>query len=145
MVPSVFHTLETFPLTINGKIDEEALALHSTHPIETALPGLSLNESEVALAEIWREILEVDDIGRSDNFFDLGGHSLLVPRVHRRIKDHFDTEISIVDMFRYTTLAELATHIHGSKSSQVPLALSEDRARLRQARRNSRTHGRRPS
>jgi len=145
MVPSVFHTLETFPLTINGKIDEEALSLHSTHPIETAIPGSSLNESEVALAEIWREILEVENIGRSDNFFDLGGHSLLVPRVHRRIKDHFDTEISIVDMFRYTTLAELATHIYGSKSSQVPLDLSEDRARLRQVRRNSRTHGRRPS
>jgi hypothetical protein len=148
MVPAVIHTLETYPLTINGKIDEEALALLGTSPteaIEAVVPALSSNDSEAAVAEVWREILGVESIGRFDNFFDLGGHSLLVPRVHRLLKDRFNKDISMVDMFRHTTLADLATHLHGEEKSRDPLALSEDRAKMRQVRRTGRTHGKLPS
>ena len=121
------------------------LALPQTEAIEAVVPALSSNDSEAAVAEVWREILGVESIGRFDNFFDLGGHSLLVPRVHRLLKDRFNKDISMVDMFRHTTLADLATHLHGEEKSRDPLALSEDRAKMRQVRRTGRTHGKLPS
>ncbi len=102
-----------------------------------------MNETESAVAAIWREVLGVDEVGLHDNFFDLGGHSLLVPRVHRQLQDRFATALSIVDLFRYPTVAALAARLASRAEGEAGgLAASEERANLRQARRTGRGRGR---
>ncbi len=73
--------------------------------------------TEVALAELWRASLRVDAISALDNFFDAGGHSLLAMQIANRIRDRFDVEITVKDVFHQATLRELAAHIDARKST----------------------------
>ncbi len=110
MLPSAFVLLEALPLTPNGKIDR--LALPAT--------GLSGGEREAkfvaprspveeVLAEIWAEVLRVDQVGAHDNFFELGGHSLLATQVVSRVYETFQTRLPLRKMFEEPTVAGLAT------------------------------------
>ena len=91
MVPSTVVALDAFPLTANGKVDERALAAIEPAPRRAgAQSDRGATEAERVVASVWREVLGVDDVGLHDNFFDLGGHSLLVPQVHRRLEQRFD-------------------------------------------------------
>jgi hypothetical protein len=135
MVPAAIHVLDAFPYTSNGKIDDRALSqlgISADRDAERVMPS-SLTERTVAT--VWRDVLGIDEIGLHDNFFDLGGHSLLVPRVHRRLQDEFRTRLSIVDLFRHPSVADLAAHLEGVGSGSESLDESEKRAQLRQARR----------
>lgn len=109
MVPSSFIQLPYLPMTPSGKVDRRALvALDGTRlGIERpfAAPRTSL---EQRLAEIWRGVLGVERIGVSDNFFDLGGHSLSATRVVARIRDLFDIEVPLVRIFEQPSIAGLA-------------------------------------
>ncbi len=67
-------------------------------------------EIERAIAQIWQQILQLERVGVADNFFDLGGHSLLMIRVHSQLKEMLAVDIALVDMFRYPTIASLAQH-----------------------------------
>ena len=87
---------------------------------------------------MWREVLGISRVGRHDNFFDLGGHSLLVPQVHRRLKQHFDGPLTIVDLFRYPTVSALAAHLAGAGARLDTLDASIQRAGLRRAQRTLR-------
>jgi hypothetical protein len=76
MVPSAFMILDRFPLTLNGKLDQRALPAPDgeRQSVEALVePGSAL---ERQLVNIWQKVLEVDQIGIHDNFFDIGGHSL---------------------------------------------------------------------
>jgi hypothetical protein len=77
-------------------------------------------------------------VGRHDNFFDLGGHSLLVPQVHRRLKERFKSSITVVDLFRYPTVGDLAQFLAGVAAAEDTSA-GAGRAQLRQSRRRART------
>jgi aryl carrier-like protein len=66
---------------------------------------------EAALTSIWEKLLETTPIGPEDNFFDLGGHSLLLARLSREIKEQMGTSVTIVDLFRYPTIAAMAQHL----------------------------------
>ena len=95
-----------------GKIDRNSLPVPGA---ETAATGDETGSStERAITEIWKSVLGVDQVGLTDNFFDVGGHSLLVIQVQRRMAEHFGRETAITDMFRFTTIAALAAHIDGS-------------------------------
>ena len=111
MVPSVFMPLDELPVLPNGKIDRSALPVPSTRPMSERSYDAPRGQLEELIAEVWQRALSVDLVGRDDNFFDLGGHSLLLVMVHGTLRERFDSGLTMVDMFRYPTVAALAQRI----------------------------------
>ena len=114
MLPKTLLVLQAFPLTPNKKIDRRALPDASP---ATAVPrplAEAGSQLEKEIAAIWEQVLGVTKAGTGDNFFDLGGHSLLVIQVQRRLREATGREISITDMFRLPTISALAAHLNGS-------------------------------
>ncbi len=109
MVPAQVIYLEHMPLSANGKIDRDGLPVP-----EAVRPNLSeayvapRTETEIALASIWSDVLEIEGIGIQDNFFDLGGDSLRAIQVQTRIRAFTAAEPSIAQLFRFQTISELA-------------------------------------
>jgi amino acid adenylation domain-containing protein len=112
MVPSAFALLETLPLTPNGKVNRKALAAIAlpSAPLETTFVA-PRTPVEATLAEIWAEILGLDQVGIEHNFFELGGHSLLATQVISRIQDTLQISLPLRSIFEQQTIAELATTI----------------------------------
>ena len=112
MMPSAFVLLKNLPLTPNGKVDRFALPLP-----DTARPDIEntyvapRTPVEKNLAEIWSEVLRLERVGVHDNFFDLGGHSLLVTQVVSRLRDAFEVDLPLRDLFDKPTIADLAVTI----------------------------------
>nr|WP_265415078.1 phosphopantetheine-binding protein [Tumebacillus algifaecis] len=104
MVPSLFVLLDEFPLTANGKIDRGALPAPDRGRAVGAEYVAPASELEQQVTAIWQEVLGVDQIGVHDNFFDLGGHSLLMVQVHERLQAQMQREFSVVEMFKYPTV-----------------------------------------
>jgi aryl carrier-like protein len=82
-------------------------------PEETASEGYAPPEgvTEELLAELWCRLLKREHVGRHDNFFDLGGHSLLLVRVHRRLRETLKRELTMVELFQYPTIGALARYL----------------------------------
>ncbi len=109
MVPNAFVMLESMPLTPSGKVDRRALPapdLHSSNSDKYVAPR---NQVELELTQIWSRILKVDKVGVKDNFFDLGGHSLLTPYLMAQIKKQFGKDIAIASLYQNPTIEQLAT------------------------------------
>ncbi|MEM7581911.1 MAG: amino acid adenylation domain-containing protein [Acidobacteriota bacterium] len=116
MVPTVFTTLDAFPLTSNGKIDRRALrellpAAGTRRSRPATAPRTPVEE---ALVEIWRDILELDEVGVEDDFFDLGGHSLLATRVVARIAKDLRVDLPLRALFDAPNLAGLAHRVEAA-------------------------------
>jgi len=108
MLPSHVVALDSFPLTLNGKVDRKALpGPLADAPATRFIPPRSALESVVAA--IWCDVLGVERISVTDNFFDLGGHSLLSTRILVRLRDVFQLEVPLARMFREPTVAGVAT------------------------------------
>ncbi|MCP4654106.1 MAG: amino acid adenylation domain-containing protein, partial [bacterium] len=107
MVPAVFVELEALPLTPNGKVDRAALGRRAL-PAPTAEEQPPQSELEKAVAAVWADVLGRETVGMHGNFFDLGGHSLLVSRAVNRLRTVLGREISVVDVFEHPTVASLA-------------------------------------
>ncbi len=138
MVPSLIVVQERFPMTPNGKIDRKALTTLQTSQVTETIEAEG--DTQEAIAEIWREALGLTHVGMTDNFFDLGGHSLLVVQVQRRLKQKFGKEIPIVDMFRYSTIRSLAARLEGEASNDNSAAKrGQERAMARRDRMARRT------
>ncbi|MFN6570003.1 non-ribosomal peptide synthetase [Dendronalium sp. ChiSLP03b] len=109
MIPSVFVTIPQMPRTPNGKLDYRALPALDAASLEQNVtyvpPSTALEE---VLAGIWSEILQVKRVGIHDNFFELGGHSLLAIQVISRIRDIFNVELPVHNLFEATTIAKLS-------------------------------------
>ncbi len=119
MVPKAFVTLDTLPVTPNGKLDRRALPapeVGGNGSLEYEAPR---GETEQTIASIWRELLRVDSVGRNDNFFDLGGHSLLATRVVSHVRGQLDMELPLRVIFDATTLAQLSHWVETEKAAQV--------------------------
>ncbi|MEK6283066.1 MAG: amino acid adenylation domain-containing protein [Acidobacteriota bacterium] len=84
-------------------------------------------EIERRVAEIWQQVLQVEELGVNDNFFDLGGDSLLMLRVHSKLKETFMTEISMVDTFQHPTIATIARHLSQTPAEPVPVEARKER------------------
>ncbi len=131
MVPSHFVTLERLPLTPNGKVDRRALPAPEPASVQTKVEFVAPeNELQTRIAEAWTEVLGIDRVGLKDNFFDIGGHSLLMVRLHRLLKDRVPKPLAMTDLYRFPTIADLAEHLGGSDESPG-LAQSTDRAQKR--------------
>jgi amino acid adenylation domain-containing protein len=106
MVPHAMVMLAALPLTPNGKIDRDALPRPAFD--EFAGEAAPTGDLEETIAAIWREALDIPRVGRHDNFFDLGGHSLLLIQVHRRLVEQLALPLSLVDLFQHVTVSALA-------------------------------------
>jgi non-ribosomal peptide synthetase component F len=131
MVPSIFVILEALPLSPNGKLDRKALpAPASDRPEIGATFSAPTSELERTIAAVWREVLGVDRVGVQDNFFDLGGHSLLMVRVQAGLSEALGRDLSIVELFQHATIATLAQHLGRSTPRPAPDQQVRDRAVL---------------
>ena len=120
MLPSAFVPLAAMPLSPNGKVDRRALpapeALESTIQVADAAPSSPL---EVAVAEVWSQVLKRSQIGVHENFFEIGGHSLNATQVVSRLRDRFAVEFSPRVVFEAPTVAELAVRLQKTLMDQV--------------------------
>lgn len=112
MIPPVIVILDALPLTPNGKVDRNALpAPDRSRPDLRAVFQAPRTAAEQAIAGIWTSVLGVDRVGIDDNFFDLGGHSLLMTRVHARLRSVMSASLSLVELFQYPTVRTLAARL----------------------------------
>lgn len=136
MVPVAFIPLQALPLTTNGKIDRKALP-DSEGALTRTQAGFASpqSEAEKRIAQAWQEALKVDCVGRLDNFFDLGGHSLLVVSLRDRLAAEFEHELTPVDLFRYPTVASLARYLTAAPEATeaLPDEVRQQATRQRQA------------
>ncbi|NOZ55844.1 MAG: non-ribosomal peptide synthetase, partial [Calditrichaeota bacterium] len=132
MVPSSILVLDAFPLTPNGKVDRKALARLAAEQTAVRTEFVDpKSEVEKQIASIWREVLSLERVGVNDNFFDLGGHSLALMRVHDRLENAFEREIPVVELFKNPTIRTLASFIQGEGPDQSLRREREERARKR--------------
>jgi len=144
MVPSAFVFLDELPLTGNGKIDRKALLklpppnFASAAATHTAEPS---SEMERIVARAWQQALGIPAVGLTDNFFDLGAHSLTVAEAHAKLQEALGREIALLDLFQFTTVSALAAHLDKQSGGAQAAAsqLSERAARRRMARQREAT------
>jgi amino acid adenylation domain-containing protein len=145
MVPDVFAVVEQFPLLPSGKVDRRGLASAARAaipdpPREIVPPR---NEAEHAVARIWRDVLQAGEVGRETNFFDHGGHSLLLLRVQDRVREDLGVDVSVADLFAHPTVESLAGRLSRSGGRSTGPMGSHQRAAARQQAMESMA-GRRP-
>jgi len=130
MVPTAFVFLESFPLTPNGKVDRKALpAPDGIRPeLESAFVAPQ-NEVERTVAGVWKEVLGVEKVGVDDNFFDLGGHSLLLVQVQSKLQNKFKRDLSIVELFKYPTINALVKSFDQDEGESADLERIHDLAK----------------
>ena len=127
MIPSVFMSLESFPLTNNGKLDQKALPKPDQSMIRSEIGYTApRNIVEEKLSEIWSIVLKRDKIGIYDNFFMIGGHSLLATQVISRINQAFGYQCSVKFFFNYPTIVVLAAYIN----KQQEIIIFEPRVKI---------------
>lgn len=119
MVPRHVVLLDEFPLSVNGKLDRNALPAPALHVADRVAPR---TDTEKALAAIWREVLGIEDIGAHDNFFDLGGYSQLAVRLLLKVRERFNTDLPIRALFESPTLEQLARRIAPDESGGASTA-----------------------
>ncbi|HEY0602264.1 MAG TPA: amino acid adenylation domain-containing protein, partial [Herpetosiphonaceae bacterium] len=130
MLPSAYVLLDAFPLLPNGKLDRKALpAPDGARPELEHVYVAPQSQLERVIAGVWQSILGVNQVGLHDNFFDLGGHSLLMVQVQGKLQAILSKNVPLVDMFRYSTIKDLAKHLH---QDQAPsFETNRDRAKTR--------------
>lgn len=143
MIPTAFVVLESLPLNAHGKVDRGALpAPNGLRPELDTSYIIPRTEAERNIAGVWQEVLRLESVGIFDNFFDLGGHSLLMIQVHDKLREKFKFEVSMVELFEYPSINSLVEHLSQQKNvtptqdEHLELAsqLREGRNRLRQQR-----------
>ena len=112
MLPSVFVMLDRLPLLPNGKVNRRALPLPETRWRSTLAHQAPNSEIEREIAAIWQEALHLEKVGIDDNFFDLGGHSLLLLEVNQKLRKSLQRDLSVVEMFQHPTVKSLAKYIN---------------------------------
>jgi amino acid adenylation domain-containing protein len=128
MVPAAFVILPELPLTPNGKVNRKALPIpertRQTERVYVAPRG----EAERRIAQIWQDLLRIEAVGLDDNFFDLGGYSLLLVRMVARLQDAFHKDISVMDLFQHPTVREQAKLLGGEEGEDTLLQDAQTRA-----------------
>jgi acyl carrier protein len=119
MVPAHFIQLENLPLTFNGKLDKKSLpgpdAINRPADIEFIAPA---NEIEEKVLDIWRMILQRENIGVKDVFFDIGGNSLKLVMLHKKLSQAFPGKIALTDLFDQTTIQKISNYLRRDTSAE---------------------------
>jgi amino acid adenylation domain-containing protein len=120
MMPAQFVCLEKIPLTPNGKIDVRKLKQYEGENLKLGetyvAPG---SDKEKRIACLWKELLNLEEVGIQDNFFDLGGNSLNIIQLNSRLKKEFNQEISVVSLFTYPTIRSFIEYLEQQEKSQT--------------------------
>jgi amino acid adenylation domain-containing protein len=128
MLPSVFVVLEALPLTSNGKVDRRALpAPDKLRPELANNYQAPQSEVEKLIAKVWKQALQLERVGVHDNFFDIGGHSLLVVQVSNQLREILNWDLSVVEIFQNPTIKSLAEHLRQKSSAQKNLEKTYER------------------
>lgn len=112
MIPAAFVILKELPLTTNGKIDKKRLPAPEMQAQQYVAPQ---TPEEQLVASIWSEIFDKEKIGIHDNFFEMGGHSMVAVKVMRRIKNEMNIDLPIASLFQHPTIASLSSIIRGKE------------------------------
>ena len=128
MVPAAFVVLPRLPLTPNGKVDRKALPTPSATAYRRGQYQPPQGEVEIALAQIWQSLLKVDQVGRDDDFFQLGGYSLLGVQMVSRVRAVLERELTLSEVFENPTLADLARVLLEAAHSDEPIEPVVDRS-----------------
>jgi acyl carrier protein len=103
----------------NGKINRHALPIpEKLRPTLTTTYQAPQSEVEQQIAKVWQEILNLEKVGINDNFFDLGGHSLQIVQVKSKLREVFNRDVLITDLFKYTNINSLAKYFSEKESSK---------------------------
>ncbi|MBL8279108.1 MAG: AMP-binding protein, partial [Pelomonas sp.] len=116
MVPSQVVVLDQLPMTVNGKVDRAALAQALSAVSEQRPHAAPCGPMEVLIASVWQDMLGVSPVGRDDNFFDLGGHSLAAVQLMARLRQRLGIEVPLRRLFEHPTLAEFAASLEGGRA-----------------------------
>ena len=134
MVPQGFQRLDTMPLTVNGKLDRNALPKPSFGDPAPALRAEAVSDLERLIAGIWQAVLKTDRVGVGENFFDIGGDSVSLAQVHARLRHELARDIPMVDLFAFTTVRSLAGHLGtDAPDTREPAAAQQQALRQRAA------------
>ncbi len=132
MVPTQYVTLDRMPLSPNGKVDRESLPKVTNQAGESIRSGEG-DATERLVEEIWKKVLHIDRAGLDDNFFDLGGDSLLLVAVHSQLQKRLEREIPVTDLFDQTTIRSLAKHLAANGGGAKSFEAAQDRAQRQRA------------
>ncbi len=120
MIPASFSQLERIPQTPSGKIDRKALPKADRHSPDSGVEYVAPQTViEKQLATVWQELLKTDRVGTRDNFFNLGGNSLLVVLMHNRLNGLYSGKVDVTDIFAYPTIARLAQFIETGQTAPM--------------------------
>ncbi|MBH8554262.1 amino acid adenylation domain-containing protein [Nostocaceae cyanobacterium CENA357] len=134
MIPSAFVELEILPLTTNGKVDRKTLPIPDEFrpDLEVAYVAPS-TEIEKTITAVWQDVLHLEKVGIHDNFFDVGGHSLLVAQVHNQLRELLKLDLSMIELLEYPTIHSLAKYLTQEQDSALELQLVHDRTQKQKA------------
>jgi amino acid adenylation domain-containing protein len=122
MLPATFALLGALPRTPNGKVDRQALPTLDRYPaVSEHSPLAPRTFYEAMVADIWADVLQLEQVGIHDNFFELGGHSLLATRVMSRVRDTFQVELSLHSLFESPTVVALVARIEMERRAMLNL------------------------
>ena len=119
-IPSLFYKVNSIPLTVNGKVDEKSLGKMGV----LLNPGAGFvaprDEMERAVASIWQEVLELEQVGIEDNFFEIGGTSLELLKVNRLFNERFNRDIQVVTLFSYPNIKSFRAFLREAEEGGAP-------------------------
>ena len=130
MVPSAFMVLDAMPLTPSGKVNRRQLPAPERSRDGETVSALPQTYTEKMLAQLWAALLKVDQIGLDDNFFDLGGHSLMTIKLTQQIEAATGAQLSIADVFGNPTIRELSPMLEHLTWDTDVLELPEKQGRI---------------
>lgn len=134
MIPSSIVIMDDLPKSFNGKIDRNALPEpgHNQGSFETPYE-VAQTAMEKNITAIWQQYLPVEKVSVEANFFDMGGHSLMMAQVHHRLKEALQAEIPLVILFQYPTIRSLAKHLEKIPATTASSKIEDRASRQRQA------------
>jgi amino acid adenylation domain-containing protein len=129
MVPSAFIWVKEFPKTTSGKIDRNALPQPVLHRPENAgIYRAPKNQTQKRLAELWADMLTMDKVGIDDNFFDLGGNSLLAINTATLLRSQFNIKLPVTKIYQFPTIHHIAGYIDGTGEQELRIATKKQTA-----------------
>jgi acyl carrier protein len=132
MMPAAFVMMDAMPLLPSGKLNRKALPVPSS--LRPEMPSQYVapqSELERIIASVWQEALGLERVGAQDNFFDLGGHSLLMAQVHTKLRETLKTDVPVIELFKYPTIGSLAKYFSQVEDARPAFQQTDDRVKKR--------------